>query len=354
MSRVRVGAVDDGLGKMTTAKPTGGFRSQIEAREAAWLSDLATLSYPAERDRDEPDAPYRTPFQRDRDRIVHSKAFRRLKRKTQVFVAPTGDHFRTRMTHTLEVTGLARTVARALRLNEDLTEAIGVGHDLGHPPFGHAGESALASCLERTTGQTFKHNEHSLRIVEQLEGPRAGGLNLTVPVRDGILNHTGSTHPGTLEGKIVRLVDRVAYLNHDFEDAVRANVLTAADLPARELELLGQTASDRMDTLMTDLIETSLRAGDIEQSKPIGDAMLRLRKFMFDRVYLGPPLKTQQAQIAGWIELLFDHFVAHPELLPVSTDQPIERRAVDWIAGMTDRYALRVLAELGVADCQPK
>ena len=211
------------------------FRERIERLEES-LSPLATRSYPAEREEPEPDSDHRTPFQRDRDRIVHSKAFRRLKHKTQVFIAPEGDHYRTRLTHTLEACGIARNVARALGLNEDLTEAIGLGHDLGHPPFGHTGEAVLDACMRERWGSGFRHNEHSLRVVEKIER-----LNLTAPVRDGILRHTGPEPPETLEGRIVRLVDRVAYINHDIDDAIRAGVLRFEDLPRAEIELLGTT-----------------------------------------------------------------------------------------------------------------
>ena len=218
---------------------------------------LATPSYPARREREEPDCGLRTPFQRDRDRIVHCKAFRRLKHKTQVFVAPEGDHYRTRLTHTLEVTGISRTVARALRLNEDLTEAIGLGHDVGHPPFGHIGEDVLDRAGRERFGRGFRHNEHSLRVVSVLEG-----LNLTEPVRDGILRHSsGAGEPATLEGKIVRLVDRIAYINHDIDDAVRAGVLGPEDLPLEEIAILGPTGSARIDTLVHDLVEHSERGG---------------------------------------------------------------------------------------------
>ena len=254
--------------------------------EEEFLSPDAVRSYPAQRLREEPDSPLRTPFQRDRDRIVHSKAFRRLKHKTQVFVAPEGDHYRTRLTHTLEACGIARTVARALGLNEDLTEAIGLGHDLGHPPFGHIGEEALDEALKGRGGDGFRHNEHSLRVVDALE--RDGeGLNLTEQVRDGILNHTGPNKPVSLEGRIVRLVDRVAYINHDIDDALRAGILRSEDLPGEEIALLGPTGSERIDTLVADIVERSEGAGDIVQSREVGGAMLRLRKFMFDRVYLG-------------------------------------------------------------------
>src|SRR6187399_1572263 len=245
------------------------FEDRVRAWEGEFLDERATLSYPAERAVDEPDSPVRTPFQRDRDRIVHSKAFRRLKHKTQVFVAPEGDHYRTRLTHTLEACGIARTVARALGLNEDLTEAIGLGHDLGHPPFGHAGEEALDGALRERCDSGFKHNEHSLRVVDVLE--REGeGLNLTEQVRDGILNHTGSRKPATLEGQIVRLVDRVAYINHDIDDALRAGILRTEDLPAEEIELLGPTGSQRIDTLVRDIVDHSTGEEEIRQGREVG------------------------------------------------------------------------------------
>jgi dGTPase len=253
------------------------YRARIEAWEEAHLSPLAARSYPAERAREEADCGLRTPFQRDRDRIVHSKAFRRLKHKTQVFVAPEGDHYRTRLTHTLEATQISRTVARALRLNEDLTEAIGLGHDVGHPPFGHIGEAVLDACGRERFGRGFRHNEHSLRVVEQLES-----LNLTAAVRDGILRHSsGAGEPVTLEGKIVRLVDRIAYINHDIDDALRAEVLSLHALPGEEIAVLGETGSARIDRLVHDLVEHSERAGDIVQGDEVGAAMARLRTFMF-------------------------------------------------------------------------
>ena len=218
------------------------FRERIEALEEGSLSSHAARSYPALRAVQEEDSPLRTPFQRDRDRIVHSKAFRRLKHKTQVFISPEGDHYRTRLTHTLEAAGIARTVARALALNEDLTEAIALGHDLGHPPFGHIGETVLDACLQEHFGERFRHNHHSLRVVERLE--RDGqGLNLTEQVRDGVLNHTGPQPPATLEGRIVRLVDRIAYVNHDIDDALRAGILSEGDLPREEIAILGDTGS---------------------------------------------------------------------------------------------------------------
>src|SRR5918998_2965134 len=271
------------------------FRERIERLENESLSPLATRSYPAVRDEPEPDSDHRTPFQRDRDRIVHSKAFRRLKHKTQVFIAPEGDHYRTRLTHTLETCGIARTVSRALGLNEDLTEAIGLGHDLGHPPFGHIGEESLDRAMSERVGRRFRHNENSLRVVDRLE--RGGeGLNLTEEVRDGILNHTGPGKPATLEGRIVRVVDRIAYINHDIEDAVRAGVIGPEDLPAEEIEVLGATGSERIETLVRDLLERSDSAGDIVQGDDVGGAMLRLRKFMFDRVYLGGDAHGQRGR----------------------------------------------------------
>ena len=264
-----------------------GFEARIRSLEDDQLSALAVRSYETRgRAIPEEECRLRTPFQRDRDRIVHSKAFRRLKHKTQVFVAPRGDHFRTRLTHTLEAAGIARVVARALRLNEDLTEAIALGHDLGHPPFGHTGEEALDQILAERFGRGFRHNEHSLRIVEVLE-KEGRGLNLTREVRDGILNHTGPGEPETLEGRIVRIVDRVAYINHDIDDAIRAGLLAPDELPAEELALLGDTGSKRIDTLVHDLVETSVGSDDIVQSAEIGQAMLGLRAFMFEHVYLG-------------------------------------------------------------------
>src|SRR6478672_9936478 len=271
----------------TTGPVADTFLARLDSEEASRLSPLAVRSSQTRgRLVEETPCGLRSPFQRDRDRIAHCKAFRRLKHKTQVFVAPEGDHYRTRLTHTLETTGISRGVARALRLNEDLVEAIGLGHDLGHTPFGHAGEEALDEALRERFDRGFRHNEHSLRVVDVLE--RDGrGLNLTAEVRDGILNHTGPNEPDTLEGKIVRLVDRVAYINHDIDDAVRAGVLDPGDLPRDEIELLGPTGSRRVDTLVHDLVETSAREGDIRQTEEIGTAMLALRTFMFDHVYLG-------------------------------------------------------------------
>ena len=326
------------------------FEAWVRALEAEQLSPLATPSYPARRAKQEEACRLRTPFQRDRDRIVHSKSFRRLGHKTQVFIAPEGDHYRTRLTHTLEACGISRTVARALRLNEDLTEAIGYGHDLGHPPFGHTGEQALDVVLHTRFGRRFRHNEQSLRVVDRLE--RDGrGLNLTEPVRDGILHHTGPADPATLEGKIVRLVDRIAYINHDIDDALRAGVLAEEDLPREEIAILGSTGSERIDLLVHDLVEHSREAEDIVQSETVGGAMSRLRRFMFDRVYLGAGALREQDRVTGVIETLFEHHMDHPEAVEsvAATDtDDLSTRVTDYIAGMTDRFCIRAFEELTV------
>jgi dGTPase len=323
-----------------TRTVAASFEADIRDREEQWLSPLAVRSFEtAGRARPEPESDVRTPFQRDRDRIVHSKSFRRLKHKTQVFIDPRGDHYRTRLTHTLETAGISRTVARALRLNEDLTEAIALGHDLGHTPFGHTGEEALDQALSQRFGRRFRHNEHSLRVVDVLE--RDGrGLNLTAEVRDGILCHTGPGEPATLEGKIVRLVDRVAYINHDIDDAVRAGVLRPDDLPHDEIETLGATGSRRIDTLVHDLVEHSAGAGEIVQGDEVGRALLNLRAFMFERVYLAAAAAEQRQTAFSTIERVFTDLVEHPEHLPSDRPGDLAQRVADHIAGMTDRFAL--------------
>ena len=319
----------------TTGRVADAFAGLVREHEERWLSPLAVRSYETRgREHPEDECRLRTPFQRDRDRIVHSKSFRRLKGKTQVFIAPQGDHFRTRMTHTLEVAGISLGVARALRLNEDLTEAIALGHDLGHPPFGHTGEEALDRCLKRL-GSGFRHNEHSLRMVDVLERGGAG-LNLTAEVRDGILNHTGPGIPASLEGRIVRLVDRFGYVNHDIDDAARADILDPADLPGEPVGLLGRTSSERIDALVHDLVETSAQAGDIRQSPPYEEALQGLRSYMFEHVYLGPQARADSARAADMVEELFAHHLAVGDA----------QSATDWVAGMTDGYALRTHAEL--------
>src|SRR5262245_19640963 len=321
------------------------FELRVREQEERWLSPLPVRSYETRgRAHDETPCRLRTPFQRDRDRIVHSKAFRRLRNKTQVWIDPAHDHFRTRHTHTLETTGISRGVARALGLNEDLVEAIGLGHDLGHTPFGHTGEDCLDARLREHFGRGFRHNQHSLRVVDRLE--RDGrGLNLTHEVRDGILNHTGPNEPETLEGKVVRIVDRVAYINHDIDDAVRAGVLRPKDLPREEIELLGATGSRRIDRLVHDLVETSEAAGDIRQSDDVGAAMLSLRSFMFKRVYLGPHTQAQHRQAQDVIGRIFRHLVEHPDRVP-DADGGLDDRLTDYIAGMTDRFALTYAEQL--------
>ncbi len=339
---------------MSVAKTAGAAGRSFAERTRAWereyLWEPATPSYPALRREEEPDSPVRTPFQRDRDRIVHSKAFRRLMHKTQVFIAPAGDHYRTRLTHTIEACGISRTVARALGLNEDLTEAIGLGHDLGHPPFGHIGEEVLDEAVRESAGRRFRHNRHSLRVVDALE--RGGqGLNLTEPVRDGILNHTGSDLPATLEGRVVRLVDRVAYINHDIDDALRAGIIEPDDLPPAEIELLGDTGSRRIDTLVRDMVEHSREGGEIAQSDEVGGAMARLREFMFERVYLGAEARSEHERVERTVRGLFDHYMDHPADVPDTSPgaDPVQR-VTDYLAGMTDRYCIAAFKRLALPE----
>ncbi len=307
------------------------FEARIRALEES-LSPHAVRSYETRgRAVAEGESSVRTPFQRDRDRIVHSKPFRRLKGKTQVFIDPDGDHVRTRMTHTLETTAISRVVARALRLNEDLVEAIGLGHDTGHTPFGHAGEDALDAAVRQRFERRFRHNEQSQRI--------ARSLNLTAEVCEGILTHTGPEEPATLEGRIVRLVDRVAYINHDIDDALRYGLLSQSDLPSEEIAVLGRSGSDRIDTLVHDIVEASEGAADIRQSREVGEAMLSLRSFMFERVYLGPRARPEHERAHDVVQVIFDALVAAPERLPPGDDD-VPIRIVDYVAGMTDRFAL--------------
>jgi dGTPase len=308
----------------TAGRVAHTFAARVRGDEERRLSPLAVRSYDTRgRLRPEEESAVRTPFQRDRDRLVHSKPFRRLKGKTQVFIDPAGDHFRTRITHTLETSAISRVVARALRLNEDLVEAIGLGHDTGHPPFGHAGEEALDRALQERFGRRFRHNEQSLRIAER--------LNLTEEVRHGILTHTGEIEPATLEGKIVRVVDRVAYINHDIDDAIRYGILDEGELPRDEIELLGPTGARRIDTLVRDLVEASEPAREIRQSDEIGEAMLSLRSFMFERVYLGEHARGEHERAHRIVGRIFEHLVARG-------DEP--DAIVEFIAGMTDRFAL--------------
>jgi dGTPase len=314
------------------------FETRVRKLEQESLAPHAVRSFETQgRDRLEEQCGVRTPFQRDRDRLVHSKPFRRLKGKTQVFIDPRGDHYRTRMTHTLETTAISRVVARALRLNEDLVEAIGLGHDTGHTPFGHAGEQALDEALAARFGRRFRHNEQSHRI--------ARGLNLTREVCDGILTHTGEQQPATLEGKIVRFVDRVAYINHDIDDAIRYGILSDHDLPAAEIRLLGPTGTARIDTLVHDIVVQSDGMADIVQSEAIGEAMLSLRAFMFDHVYLGERVQPEHRRAAAAVQAIFEALVAEPDRLPPGDGDLVER-VIDYLAGMTDRFALSYAASL--------
>ena len=288
----------------------------------------------------------RTCFQRDTDRIVHCKAFRRLMHKTQVFLQPEGDHYRTRLTHTLEVTRIARTIALALGLNEDLAEAIAMGHDLGHTPFGHAGEDALSKCL----GKPFRHNEQSLRVVDVLEKD-GRGLNLTHEVRNGILCHTGDPWPSTLEGMVVRRSDQIAYVNHDIDDAIRAGILTDDDIPVAITDILGHNHRDRINTLVIDAISTSREAGNICLSPDVDQALRDLRSFMFERVYRNPVAKCEERKAKDMLQRLFEYYYTHPEALPEDFQpqmsfEGLERTVCDYIAGMTDNYAIDKFNEI--------
>jgi dGTPase len=321
-------------------------RERTEEIERAILGPRATLASGSKgREREEEPDPLRTCFQRDRDRIVHAKAFRRLKHKTQVFISPEGDHYRVRLTHTLEVAQIARTAARALRLNEDLTEAIALGHDLGHTPFGHLGEEALTPFL----GHPFHHSEQSLRVVDHLEN-EGRGLNLTWEVRDGVLNHTWSMPmPATLEGQVARVADRIAYVNHDVDDAIRAGILAPPDLPAGVLATLGPTHGARVNALVTDMVRRSEDAGEVALSEPVLGALDELRSFLFDRVYLRPEARTEQEKAIGLVRALFVYYLDHAEEVPAeyrSAPGDLPTRVADYIAGMTDRFALRRYEEL--------
>lgn len=318
------------------------IRENLERMEEISLSPFATLSVNSRgRDCEEPQCDIRPVFQRDRDRILHCKSFRRLKHKTQVFLSPKGDHYRTRLTHTLEVSQNARTIAKALRLNEDLVEAIALGHDLGHTPFGHAGERILNELCE----EGYRHNEQSVRIVEKLEKD-GKGLNLTWEVRDGILNHQTSMMPHTLEGKIVRLSDKIAYINHDIDDAIRAKVMSEEDIPLEIRKVLGMTTKERLNTLIHNIIMNSMGKNDIVMSEEIGGAMQDLRKFMFQKVYTNPAAKGEEAKAERLLCELYAHYMGHIEILPEqyqrmhSEGEKKERVVCDYISGMTDQYAV--------------
>ncbi|MGI6490819.1 MAG: deoxyguanosinetriphosphate triphosphohydrolase [Peptococcaceae bacterium] len=319
------------------------IRLSAEELERSILSPHACLSSASKgREQPEPECSVRTAFQRDRDRILHSKSFRRLKSKTQVFTIPEGDHYRTRLTHTLEVAQIARTVTRALRLNEDLTEAIALGHDLGHTPFGHAGEDALDELMEGG----FKHNHQSLRVVDVLEGK--DGLNLTYEVRDGILNHTGDGQAVTLEGQIVKICDRVAYINHDIDDAIRGGILTIEDLPEDCLAVLGREHRDRINTMVLDLIRTNWNESKVIKMSPLIQSVTdQLRDFLFAHVYVDSEAKREETKIKQVIQRLFEYFLENTQALPAEYYQHItssnaQRIICDYIAGMTDRFAIRL------------
>lgn len=323
-------------------------REQLEAMEREFLSEYATLSENSKgRLRWEEPCDIRPVFQRDRDRILHSKSFRRLKDKTQVFLTPDGDHYRTRLTHTLEVSQNARTIAKALRLNEDLVEAIALGHDLGHTPFGHAGERALNSICP----EGFEHNVQSVRTVDILEKD-GQGLNLTIEVRDGILNHQTSSMPSTLEGKIVRLSDKIAYIHHDMDDAIRGGILTDADVPKEIGEVLGYTTRERLDHFIHDIVSNSLGKNEIVMSKDVADAMKKMRRFMFERVYTNPIAKAEEEKAEMLMKTLFSYYVTHTDKLPkeyqllMERGDSKERVTCDYIGAMTDRYAISRYEEL--------
>ena len=309
--------------------------------------------------RPEPEDELRTCFQCDRDRILHSKSFRRLAHKTQVFLAPEGDHYRTRLIHTLEVAQVARSIARPLGLNEDLTEAIALGHDLGHTPFGHVGERALCFALARrrglpandhAAGRLFSHSEQGARIVELLERDGAG-LNLTREVVDGIRSHTGDSRALTPEGRVVALSDRIAYVCHDIDDAERAGLLSEGDLPSEARELLGGSSSERIETMVRDVVAVSAEAGDVRMSPAVWDAMMTLRRFLFDNLYSKGDAKWEEPKAYEMLVELFDHFVGHPDEVPAEYrlhDDPVDVQVADFVSGMTDRYAIRVYEDLKI------
>ena len=323
------------------------IREETEALERSQLSPHACLAAQSRgRARPVEECPTRTCFQRDIDRIVHCKAFRRLKHKTQVFLEPEGDHYRTRMTHTLEVSRIARTLARGLRLNEDLTEAAALGHDLGHTPFGHAGERVLSEIMPGG----FEHNVQSLRVVDRLEKD-GEGLNLCYEVRRGILCHTGPDRAETLEGRLLRLADQIAYINHDIDDAIRGGIIYPMDIPVDISQVLGFTHSERINALVVDVIEASRGKDDVLQSPPFREAMHQLREFMFEYVYRNPVAKGEEGKAQDMIRRLFEHYQGHPDELPaefqeIRAREGVDRAVCDYIAGMTDKYAVEKFGDL--------
>lgn len=326
------------------------LREKQEEREHQILGPFATFAdQTIGRDREEPQCDIRTDFQRDRDRILHCKAFRRLKQKTQVFLAPEGDHYRTRLTHTLEVAQNARTIARALLLNEDLTEAIALGHDLGHTPFGHAGERALNRITEEYGG--FHHNEQSVRVVERLE-KEGRGLNLTKEVRDGILNHQTRLRPMTLEGKIVRLSDKIAYINSDIDDAIRAGIIQEEEIPQELTDVLGDSTNIRLNTLVHDIVQHSEGKDEISMSPEVERAMFDLRKFLFATVYTNPVAKGEERKVVHMIEQLYEYYIHHSDKMPeeflmlIREGEPTQRVVCDYIACMSDRFSVNLYKEI--------
>lgn len=327
------------------------IRERMEQYELDSLSPYASFSvYSKGRDRDEEPCEVRPCYQRDRDRILHSKAFRRLKHKTQVFLAPRGDHYRTRLTHTLEVSQIGRTIARALRLNEDLTEAIALGHDLGHTPFGHSGEHTL----NQICPYGFKHYDQSVRIVELLE-KNGRGLNLTWEVRDGIRNHSTANMPSTLEGKIIRLSDKIAYINHDIDDAIRGQIIVEEEIPSCYTDILGHSSKERLNTMILDIIIHSFENNDIIMSPHIENAMIGLRQYMFANVYTNPKAKSEEEKAQNLLAVLYDYYMKHPEKMSREyinfidkNGEPKERVVCDYISGMTDQYAILTYEELCV------
>lgn len=324
------------------------IRESMEQREQKMLSPYAALSLCSRgRERQDEECDVRTVYQRDRDRILHSKAFRRMKDKTQVFVAPQGDHYRTRLTHTLEVSQIARTIAKALRLNEDLVEAIALGHDLGHTPFGHAGERAL----DAVNPDGFAHYKQSVRVAQILE-KNGEGLNLTWEVRDGILNHRTSGNPSTLEGQVVRLSDKIAYIHHDMDDAIRGGILTEADVPKEICEVIGSSPTERLDHFIHDIVTNSMDKDDILMSEPVAEAMTKIRQFMFERVYKNPIAKSEEGKAEMLMETLYQHFLKHLDDLPeeylnlLSVGEPREKVVCDYVGAMTDRFAIAVYEDI--------
>ncbi len=325
------------------------IREQFEKEEHERLSPYAAFADETKgRSRSEEESDMRTAYQRDRDRIIHCKSFRRLKHKTQVFLAPYGDHYRTRLTHTLEVSQIARSMAKALRLNEELTEAIALGHDIGHTPFGHAGERALA----RVSGRSFSHHVQSVRVLERLENG-GKGLNLTHEVLDGVLNHKTSLHPETLEGNLVRLSDKIAYINHDIDDGIRAGVFTEEELPKACTDILGHSTRDRINTIIHDVIRESMGKSEAAASEEVWEALLSLRKYMFQTLYVNPAVKGEEGKAERIIMILYEYYLEHPEELPeeyrkIAEEEDQVAAVMDYIAGMTDNYATLRFQELYV------